>query len=443
MRQVVVVGGGLAGITAALECADAGAAVTLLEARPRLGGATFSVEKEGLWLDNGQHVFLRCCTAYVALHPRARRRERRRAPAAAARSRSLAPGGEDGMAAPERPAAAAPSRRVAASLRSPAARDRVRLGPAVLALRRLRLGIRRSTSRRFGAWLDGARPVRRRRRGALGPDHAAHGQPARARRVARAGDQGVPDRSARSRRRLGRRLCARPAAAAARRTRPRRALAAAGVDAASRRRASPRCSRRTQACAVSWAGGTLEADAVILAVPHEEAVELLPAGALPARRRSGAGSARRRSSTCTSSTTARSPSCAVRRRCRHAGAVGLRPDELRRAADGQCLAVSLSGADAYISRSVEELRAEFVPALAALFPAARDGRGDVVLRHPRAARDVQRRARHRGAPAGPVTGVPGSLPRRRLDRHRLAGDDGGRGPERSGGRPGGRSVPTA
>src|ERR1041384_4134222 len=64
MSAVVVVGGGLAGIAAALECADAGAPVTLLEARPRLGGATFSVEKDGLWLDNGQHVFLRCCTSY-------------------------------------------------------------------------------------------------------------------------------------------------------------------------------------------------------------------------------------------------------------------------------------------------------------------------------------------------------------------------------------------
>ncbi|MGZ4461362.1 MAG: hydroxysqualene dehydroxylase HpnE [Gaiellaceae bacterium] len=63
--RVAVVGGGLAGLAAALECADAGADVTLYEARPRLGGATFSVQRKGLWLDNGQHVFLRCCTAYI------------------------------------------------------------------------------------------------------------------------------------------------------------------------------------------------------------------------------------------------------------------------------------------------------------------------------------------------------------------------------------------
>ncbi|HET7648891.1 MAG TPA: hydroxysqualene dehydroxylase HpnE [Gaiellaceae bacterium] len=62
-----MLGGGLAGITAALECADAGAEVTLYEARPRLGGATFSIRRGGHWLDNGQHVALRCCTAYRRL----------------------------------------------------------------------------------------------------------------------------------------------------------------------------------------------------------------------------------------------------------------------------------------------------------------------------------------------------------------------------------------
>ena len=64
--RVAVVGGGLAGLAAALECADAGATVTLFEARRRLGGATFSVRRNGYWLDNGQHVALRCCTSYRA-----------------------------------------------------------------------------------------------------------------------------------------------------------------------------------------------------------------------------------------------------------------------------------------------------------------------------------------------------------------------------------------
>jgi squalene-associated FAD-dependent desaturase len=63
---MVVIGGGLAGITAALTAAEAGVEVTLLEGRPRLGGATFSLNRDDMWLDNGQHVFLRCCTEYLA-----------------------------------------------------------------------------------------------------------------------------------------------------------------------------------------------------------------------------------------------------------------------------------------------------------------------------------------------------------------------------------------
>jgi hydroxysqualene dehydroxylase len=62
---VAVVGGGLAGISAALACADAGAQVTLFEKRSRLGGLTWSFSHDGLTMDNGQHVFLRCCTAYL------------------------------------------------------------------------------------------------------------------------------------------------------------------------------------------------------------------------------------------------------------------------------------------------------------------------------------------------------------------------------------------
>jgi phytoene dehydrogenase-like protein len=64
---VIVLGGGLAGITAALDCAAGGARVTLLEVRRRLGGAAYSVRREGLEMDNGQHVFLRGCPAYRGL----------------------------------------------------------------------------------------------------------------------------------------------------------------------------------------------------------------------------------------------------------------------------------------------------------------------------------------------------------------------------------------
>jgi len=63
--RVIVVGGGLAGLRAAVACADAGASVRLLEARSRLGGATWSAERGEIEVDNGQHVFMRCCTAYL------------------------------------------------------------------------------------------------------------------------------------------------------------------------------------------------------------------------------------------------------------------------------------------------------------------------------------------------------------------------------------------
>ncbi|HEV7658170.1 MAG TPA: hydroxysqualene dehydroxylase HpnE [Mycobacteriales bacterium] len=64
MTRVGVVGGGLAGITAALDLAAAGRDVVLLESRPWLGGLASSFGRGELTVDTGQHVFLRCCTAY-------------------------------------------------------------------------------------------------------------------------------------------------------------------------------------------------------------------------------------------------------------------------------------------------------------------------------------------------------------------------------------------
>jgi len=64
--RVIVVGGGLAGLAAAIRASDDGADVTLLELAPRLGGLTWSFRRNGLSYDNGQHVFMRCCTEYRA-----------------------------------------------------------------------------------------------------------------------------------------------------------------------------------------------------------------------------------------------------------------------------------------------------------------------------------------------------------------------------------------
>jgi squalene-associated FAD-dependent desaturase len=66
-RRVVVIGGGLAGISAAVSLADRGWRVTLLERRPRLGGAVYSFDRAGLTVDTGVHVILRCYRRYRSL----------------------------------------------------------------------------------------------------------------------------------------------------------------------------------------------------------------------------------------------------------------------------------------------------------------------------------------------------------------------------------------
>ena len=67
--KVVVVGGGLAGLTAALDLLDAGVEVTVHEARPTLGGAVQTLpERDGDPQpppDNGQHIALGCFTEYL------------------------------------------------------------------------------------------------------------------------------------------------------------------------------------------------------------------------------------------------------------------------------------------------------------------------------------------------------------------------------------------
>jgi squalene-associated FAD-dependent desaturase len=67
VTDVVIVGGGLAGIAAAVRLAERGRAVRLLERRIRLGGQASSLDHTGLVDDTGQHVFLRCYHQYRAL----------------------------------------------------------------------------------------------------------------------------------------------------------------------------------------------------------------------------------------------------------------------------------------------------------------------------------------------------------------------------------------
>ena len=71
-RSAVVVGGGRAGIAAAVKRAERGVRVTLVETRKRLGGraTSFNDPDTGELLDNCQHVLLGCCTNLLDLYER-------------------------------------------------------------------------------------------------------------------------------------------------------------------------------------------------------------------------------------------------------------------------------------------------------------------------------------------------------------------------------------
>lgn len=71
-KRIVIVGGGLAGMAAAVALESSGASVTLIEARKMLGGRAGSFEdpKSGEILDNCQHVLLGCCTNLIDFYGR-------------------------------------------------------------------------------------------------------------------------------------------------------------------------------------------------------------------------------------------------------------------------------------------------------------------------------------------------------------------------------------
>ena len=158
--RTVVVGGGLAGLTAALGLADRGDDVVLLEAKPRLGGLTTSFPRESavgpLVVDTGQHVFLRCCTDYLALLDRLGVRgevdlqERLTIPVARPR-----PGGAPVTALLRRTGLPAPAHLGAAlsRYRLLSRADRLRVARAALALRRVDPAGPDTDRRSFGDWL--------------------------------------------------------------------------------------------------------------------------------------------------------------------------------------------------------------------------------------------------------------------------------------------------
>jgi len=62
MANVIVIGGGLAGLSSAVYLTKAGHKVTLLEASPKLGGRAYSFMHPGTktTIDNGQHIMMGC-----------------------------------------------------------------------------------------------------------------------------------------------------------------------------------------------------------------------------------------------------------------------------------------------------------------------------------------------------------------------------------------------
>jgi squalene-associated FAD-dependent desaturase len=376
--KAVVIGGGLAGITAAIALAQAGNEVTLLEAKPRLGGATMSFSRDGLVIDTGQHVFLRCCTAYRGLLDRL----------GMAAHAPLQPRFDVTVVSPARRArlkrgrVPAPLHMLPALLGYPFLNfaERSRLSRAALAFKRLNEADPKTDELRLGDWL------------------AAHGQDERTRRVlwdlfsisslnvpgddaslalaatvvktgllgdAGAADIGVPALP------LGElhggaaeRLLAKLGATV------RLPVKVAAIE---RKGDSEFLIRLAEADE----GGDILADAVVLAVPHEQAAKLIPPGALPADTVdgwAGLGAAPivnvhvfydRKVMDVPLAAAVDSPVQWVFDRTRISG-MHARGD------DGQYLAISLSAADEYVNLTVAELREMFVPALAQLFPEARE-----------------------------------------------------------------------
>jgi squalene-associated FAD-dependent desaturase len=68
--RVAVIGGGWAGLAAAVEATSHGAAVTVFEMSPRLGGRARDVAVDGQVLDNGQHILIGAYTETLRLMQR-------------------------------------------------------------------------------------------------------------------------------------------------------------------------------------------------------------------------------------------------------------------------------------------------------------------------------------------------------------------------------------
>jgi len=398
---VVVIGGGLAGISAALTLADAGSEVTLLERRQRLGGLTWSFWRNGLSFDNGQHVFLRCCSAYTEFLERI----------GASDAVYLQPRLDIPVLSPKgtRASISRGSLRAPFHLAPALARythlgisDRLRLAWPALALSRLDPADPSLDSVTFGSWLSrhGQSDVAIERLWnliALPTINVAAAEASLALAVkvfrtglldrADSGDVGwstVPlselhgERSA-------------------------RALDKAGVEVALGARVQALSARRTGGFDVVTDERNQAVDAVVVATPPEVAQRLVPDGVLPAEMGLGQSPIVNVHLVLDRPVTDLSLAAVVDSPIQfvfdRTASSGLRT--------GQCLSISLSAADDYIAQSSSQLVGMFFAALQTLLPIARTARlvDGVVTR--------ERAATFRGAPGtaslrpGSRTSVPG------------------------------------
>jgi squalene-associated FAD-dependent desaturase len=370
-RRVVVVGGGLAGISAALDCARGGAAVSLLESRGRLGGAAYSFTRDGIVADNGQHVFLRCCDAYRDLLERL----------GAADLATLQPRLDIPVLSPGRRPARLRRGRLPAPLHLAGSLARYRpLGPgeragvarAMRALRTVDPEDPAADERSFGEWLrehgQGERAVEAvwgligRPTLNLDPAEASLAQAAQVFQTGLLGDPAASD--------VG---YARVPLSEIHDRAARRALAQAGVDVRLRSGVTAIVPVAGGFRIEANAASVLTADSVVVAVPHERAAGLLP-------REAGIGRSRLLG-------LGRSPIVNLHvvydRRVLEAPFAAGVGTPVQWAFDrsagtglpaGRYLAVSLSAADSELAMTVEELRGRYLPALAELLPAAREAR---------------------------------------------------------------------
>jgi squalene-associated FAD-dependent desaturase len=362
--SVAIVGGGLAGITAALDCVRAGSTVTLLEARGRLGGAAYSFTRDGLRADNGQHVFLRCCTAYrdlleelaatdlVALQPRLR-------------IPVLGPDGRRGWL--YRSGLPAPLHLAGALVRYPFLdmRRRLAVARAMQRLRRVDVDDPAVDARSFGDWLreqgQDAQTVEVVWGLIVRPTLNLVSEDASLAQAAYVFQQGLlQDATAGD---IGH---ARVPLGEIHDEAARRALARAGVTVHLRRSASAITPVRGRFSIEISGAPSCCADRVILAVPHDKAARLLPAEArvdAPALGRSPIVNLHvvydRRVLDVPFAAGVHTPVQWVFDRTESAGL-----------SSGQYVVVSLSAADEDVVASVADLRARYLPALARLLPEA-------------------------------------------------------------------------